>query len=170
MGLAPPGITIGTTAEWTVNGQNLAEVKRFLISGEGVTIVDRKPKSDSALALTIRARPGAAPGLREFLAESPGGLSNVLLFRVDTIPQVMEREPNDDPARATEFPVDSAVVGSLRPGDLDYFRFTGQAGQRVTVEIEAHRLGSPILPVVTLLSASGSALAEARSASTVMAD
>jgi hypothetical protein len=115
VGLSPLSITAGTTSEWTVTGRNLGGVERFLISGEGVTIIDRKLKSGNAFALTVRAEVGAEPGLREVRAESPDGLSNFLLFRVETIPIVRERELNDDLAHATEIAFGSAVAGTLEP-------------------------------------------------------
>jgi hypothetical protein len=161
-GFSPLSITAGTTSEWTVTGRNLGGVERVLISGEGVTIIDRKLKPSNAFALTVRAEVGAEPGLREVRAESPNGLSNFLLFRVEMIPIVREHEPNDDPAHAREIAFGSAVAGTLEPRDLDHFRCSGRAGQRVMVEVEAHRLGSPALPVVTLLTSSGNALAQGR--------
>jgi hypothetical protein len=162
LGLSPLGITADTTAEWTISGRNLDRIERFLISGEGVTVLGHKNKADNALTLTVRADAGAAPGIRELRAESPEGLSNFLLFRVETVPVVSEREPNDAPERATEIAPGAVLSGTLDPRDLDYFRFAGRAGQQVTVEVEALRLGSPVLPVVTLLSANGSALAQGR--------
>jgi hypothetical protein len=162
LGLSPLGITAGTTAEWTLSGHDLGGVERFLISGEGVAVLGQKNKADDALTLTVRADAGAAPGFRELRADSPEGLSNFLLFRVETDPVVSEREPNDAPDRATEMALGSVLSGTLEPRDLDYVRFPGRGGQQVTVEVEALRLGSPVLPVVTLLTANGSALAQGR--------
>jgi hypothetical protein len=162
IGVRPLGIATGTTAEWTVHGRNLGGVERFLVSGEGVSILDSKRRSDKEFAISVRVDSGAAPGIRELRAESSEGLSNVLLFRVETLPVVLEREPNDEPSRAQEMGLGSVVSGILEAKDLDYFRFSGKAGQQVTIEVEALGLGSPVLPVVTLLSAGGAALAQGR--------
>lgn len=50
VGLSPLSITAGTTSEWTVTGRNLGGTERSLISGEGVTITDRKLKPGNKFA------------------------------------------------------------------------------------------------------------------------
>ena len=126
--LFPPGVRRGAVAEWTVTGRNLSAAKRFLISGEGVEVVDKAPGTDGSVRLTVRAADSAELGFREIRADGPEGISNLLLFRVDHLPQVVESEPNDDPARANAIPLGSAVAGVLRPRDLDHFRVAGRAG------------------------------------------
>jgi hypothetical protein len=112
--------------------------------------------------VALRASAAAAPGFREVYAEAPDGLSNVLVVRVDQLPQMVEAEPNDDIGHATEIAVGSAAAGLLKPQDLDHYRFRGKAGQRVTIEVEAQRLGTAVVPVATLLAANGAALAQAK--------
>ena len=104
----------------------------------------------------MRAAADALPGFREFRAIGPAGISNLLLFRVDSLPQSREAEPNDDPTQANPLAIPSAVAGVLLPQDLDWFSFQGRAGQGVTIEVEARRLGSAIVPQARLLGPSGS--------------
>ncbi|MDR3636814.1 MAG: PPC domain-containing protein [Isosphaeraceae bacterium] len=158
----PPGLTRGATTDWTVTGRNLGTVESFLISGGGVEVVEIKSKSAGTVVVAVRAAADAAPGFREVYAEAPDGLSNLLVVRVDQLPQIIEAEPNDDPAHATEMALGSAAAGVLKPQDLDHFRFAARAGQRVTIEVEAQRLGASITPVATLLASNGVALAQAK--------
>ena len=158
----PPGLSRGATTEWTVSGRNLGKVERLLISGDGVDVVEIKSKSNGTILAAVRASGDAAPGFREVYTEAPDGLSNLLVIRVDHLPQTMETEPNDDLAYATEVVLGSAVAGVLKPQDLDHYRFQGRAGQRLTIEVEAQRLGTAILPVATLLAPNGNALAQSR--------
>jgi hypothetical protein len=160
--LNPVGISAGTTSELTVTGRDLGGVERFLVAGGGVTVLDTKRKSDKEFVITVRADADADSGLRELRADGPEGLSNVLLFRVESVPVVPEREPNDEPSRATEIALGTVVSGTLEAKDLDYFRFPGREDQQITIEVEALRLGSPVMPVVTLFSANGAALAQGR--------
>jgi hypothetical protein len=161
-GLDPPGVTGGETTEWTVTGRGLARVERFLISGTGIEVVAIGPTSDESIRVRVRAGPVAAPGYRELRAVGPSGISNLLLFLVDHLPQSREVEPNDDPATANPLAMNSAVAGVIGPQDLDHFTFPARAGQRVTIEVEAWRLGSPIVPVATLFAPSGASLAQSR--------
>ena len=161
-GIVPPGVTVGATTVLTVNGRNLAGVERFLVSGRGVEVVGTKAGAKGTVAVTICAAGDAEPGFREFRAEGAGGISNLLIVRVDRWPQTAEVEPNDVPAQATPIALNSAGYGVLAAQDLDHFRFEGRAGQRVAIEVEARRLGTAIVPVVTLFNARGQALAQGR--------
>lgn len=158
----PPGLTRGATTEWTVTGRNLGKVEKFLVAGGGVEVVEIKSKSAGSVVVAVRASADAAPGFREVYAEAPDGLSNLLVVRVDQLPQTVEAEPNDDPAHATDVTLGSAAAGVLRPQDLDHYRFQAKAGQRITIEVEAQRLGTSIIPVATLLAPNGAALAQAK--------
>jgi hypothetical protein len=161
-GVFPPGARAGTSIRCRFVGHDLRTVKRIEATGQGVEVVAIEPESSEALAATIRASANAALGFRELRVESSTGLSNPLMFRIDALSQVVEREPNDEPRQASELPRGSAAVGTLRPLDLDHFRFPGEAGKTFTIDLEARRLGTPISPVITLFSASGAALRQVR--------
>src|SRR6185312_15345849 len=96
-GIFPPGVTRGATTEWTVTGRNLGKVDGFLMAGTGLEVVEIKSRSAGTVVAAVRAAADAAPGFREVYARSPDGLSNLLMVRVDHLPQIIESEPNDDP-------------------------------------------------------------------------
>lgn len=159
--IAPPGGPIGKTTEWTVSGMNLASVTEWRVTGLGVTIV--AATADKAAAkLKVKVDADAAPGYREVRALGPNGISNLGLVRIDRLDLVQETEPNDAIENATLIPAGSAAWGILKAQDLDHFRVAGKAGRRVTIDLEAQRLGTPLSPVITLMTASGSALTQAR--------
>jgi hypothetical protein len=161
-GVSPPGAVIGATTEWTISGRNLTSVERFHVSGKGVEIAEVKSKSAGTAVLAVRAAADAEPGFRELRAEAPDGYSNLLVVRVDRLAQTAETEPNDDPAKANDLAIGAAAVGVIKPQDIDHFRIKGRAGQRITIDVEAQRLGTAIAPVVTITTAEGGALAQAR--------
>ncbi|MDE2979490.1 MAG: PPC domain-containing protein, partial [Acidobacteriota bacterium] len=108
----------------------------------------------------------AAPGLYPLRAISEDGLSNALLFRVDTVSEVSERSLRDgirDSSAATEAPrIDALPVvvnGTLDGAERDRYRFRAEAGERVVLEVEARRVGSAIDPVLRLLDSEGSEIA-----------
>jgi hypothetical protein len=161
-GIQPPGVQAGETVVWTVSGRALAGVERFLISGSGVEVVVIGRASDESIRLSVRASADALLGFREFRAIGPAGISNLLLFRVDMLPQSLEAEPNDEPAQANPRVIPTAVAGVLVPQDLDRYSFEGRKGQGVTIEVEARRLGSAIVPRARLLGPSGVSLAQSQ--------
>ena len=161
--IQPPGVVPGKTSEWTVVGRKLNTVERWLIEGAGLEVVETKAKPDGSTAtLTVRTASDAPVGFREIRALGEKGVSNPLIVRVDTVEQAPEIEPNDKAPQAQEVAVGSAVVGMLRPQDIDYFRFVGRKGRRLVFEVEAQRLGVPLLPVLTLLHPRGTSLAQVR--------
>jgi hypothetical protein len=160
--LDPPGLTAGRVESWTLTGDNLDGVERFLISGAGVDVVAIDLIGPGSLGVTVRAASDATPGFRAIRAVGPGGVSNLRTFRVDDLPQSRESEPNDRPGRANALGWNSAAAGILAPRDLDYYEFSGRAGDPVAIEVEARRLGAPMFPVVRLLTPTGASLALSR--------
>jgi hypothetical protein len=108
----------------------------------------------------------AAPGLYPLRAMSDDGLSNALLFRVDTVSEVSEQSLRDgirDSSAASKAPrIDALPVvvnGTLDGAERDRYRFRAKASERIVLEVEARRAGSAIDPVLRLLDIEGSEIA-----------
>ncbi len=162
LGIFPPGATVGRVTEWAIAGANLSEKDRPVLSGEGVEILDFTVKDATSAIARVRVVPGALPGYREVRIDGPSGVSNLAVIRLDLLEQLVEVEPNDEPGRAQTSEVGQAVAGSFRPLDLDHYRVRAKPGQRLTLDLEAARLGTAIAPVVTVVDTSGRAIAQAR--------
>lgn len=86
--------------------------------------------------------------------------SNTMPFSVDTLPEGLDREPNDATAAAQAVTLPVIVNGRVdRPDDRDVFRFEGRAGQKLVAEVLARRLESPLDSVLELFDGSGERLA-----------
>lgn len=95
-----------------------------------------------------------------FVAVSPGGESPPHRLLLERAPPIAEKEPNNgfSQAQAIQFPLE--LAGTIdREQDVDVFRFEGQAGQRVVIQVLASRLGSPLDGVLALFDADGRILA-----------
>ena len=158
----PPGATVGTVVEWAIAGRNLPKVGTIRISGGGVDILEFRVKNETSATARVRVDPAALEGYREVRIEGASGVSNLAIVRVDRLPQVVEVEPNDDPLKAQVVGVGTVVAGVLRPRDLDHYQVQGTPGERVTLDLEARRLGISIAPVVTVSSVKGTCLAQGR--------
>ncbi len=161
-GIFPPGLTVGATTELAIDGRPIDGATRLVVAGGGVEVVGFIPDGDRAAKARVRVDRDARPGFREARLDGPGGLSNLVMIRVDSLPQVVEVEPNDAPAQAQEVEAGSAVAGVLRALDVDHYQVRGRPGQRLTIDLEARRLGTAIAPVVTVFGASGAAMAQGR--------
>ncbi len=87
-------------------------------------------------------------------------VSNPLPFAVDTLPEGLEQEPNNDSKHAQKLTLPIIVNGRIdQPGDVDVFRFEGRAGEEIVAEVMARRLDSPLDSVLKLTDATGKQLA-----------
>ena len=163
--ILPPGITRGSRTTWTIRGRNLDQVAAVVATDPGLRF--EPPEIDPtghSLTVVVAAGLDAPAGYHEIRADGPTGISNLAMVRVDALPQVVEVEPNDaSPAVGQVIPVGTAVAGVIGPLDVDRFRVEGTPGQRVTLDWETRRLGTAILPVLTVTGPERQAIQQSRS-------
>lgn len=95
---------------------------------------------------------GTAPLTGDFLNPVP--------FTVDDLPECTESATNDSLQTAAALTLPIIVNGCVRrPGEQKYFKFAGQAGQKIVAEVFARRLGSPLDSNLRLTDASGKQIA-----------
>lgn len=134
-GLYPLGGKAGTEIELNYQGGNLTQqvVKRYQV-----------PNS---------------PGLLEVFAANGATHSNAIPFHVDTVPEEVEREPNERRGTLNEVACPGIINGRIsQPGDVDFFRVS--AHSKATVfEVFARRLGSPLDATLTAYDDAGRQIA-----------
>jgi hypothetical protein len=115
---------------------------------EGVAPVEVNAPADPAVA-AVWVAPKGANGLY-------GWPVNLALSDTD---ELLEQEPNDEPAKANRVPVPGAITGRfLKKGDLDHYVFAAKKGQRLIVEAHTHDLHSPAEVYMVLRDAKGGQL------------
>jgi hypothetical protein len=103
---------------------------------------------------------GKSPGIHPLSARAGDATSNTVPFAVDTLPECLEKEPNDSPPTAQPVTLPTIVNGRMnRSGDWDVFRIEGRAGEQITAEVTARRLASSMDSVLELTDAAGKRLA-----------
>ena len=110
---------------------------------------------------TIAPPPADAKPGRQLLAATDGKhVSNHVPFQLDTLPECLDQESNDEPAKAQKVTLPVIVNGrSDRPGDWDVFEIDGKAGETIVAEVHARRLGSPLDSFLKVTAADGRILA-----------
>jgi hypothetical protein len=102
----------------------------------------------------------AGPGIHLLVARNKGLVSNPVPFALDTLPECVEKEPNDTLKQAQRVTLPIFINGHMdRPNDWDVFKFTGRAGETIVAEVYARRLDSPLDSVLKLTDATGKLLA-----------
>ncbi len=102
----------------------------------------------------------AGPGLH-WIAATDGSLySNEVPFALDTLPECLESESNNDLAQAQKVALPIIINGrSDQRGDRDVFEVDGKAGQTIVAEVTARRLGSPLDSFLEITTADGNVIA-----------
>src|SRR3984885_12414376 len=141
----PLGVYAGETTTVAVEGVNLGGIRELKIDA---------PKGQKTMPITLKEN-AALP-------------MNKARLVVGDLPEIVEQEPNNSLAQAEEvsFPVtiNGHISGGAKQGeasDEDYFRFHAGKGQRMTIDVEAARVGSPLDSVIEVLDAQGNALPRA---------
>ena len=103
---------------------------------------------------------GKPAGVYPITARNGQFVSNPTSFAVDTLPEVLEKEPNNRKENAQRVSLPVIVNGRIgQPGDWDVFRFDGRAGEEIVAEVSARRLNSPLDSLLRLTDAAGRELA-----------
>lgn len=105
--------------------------------------------------------PNAAPGVYLVAASTRDGMvSNRVPFAIDTLPECLERESNDELLKAQKVKLPIIVNGRIqRKDDWDVFEIAGRKDQTLVAEVLARRLESPLDSVLKITDASGKVLA-----------
>ena len=112
-----------------------------------------------APSLPLDTTPGAS--LRTAALTPANWQPRPLRYAVDDLPELIEKEPNDTPAKPQSVAWNVTVNGRIdRPGDVDVYAITAQAGDELVAETTARRLGSPIDTLLTLRDPAGAIVAQ----------
>jgi hypothetical protein len=155
--LYPAGAQRGTTTDIIAPGTS--DATKVWVSDSGVSAEASKDKGK----LTVTVAKDAVPGVYWLRAYNDDGASTLRPFIVGTLPEVTEREPNDDARKPYLLEGSSVVVnGKLeKNGDVDCYAVKLKKGQTLVASLEANRtLRSPMDGMLQLLSAEGNVLEE----------
>jgi hypothetical protein len=162
----PLGMQRGTALDLTLTGSNLAEPTGLWTSfpAKATIPTDGNNGKDNGKLLVRLEVPKDAPlGFHAIRLATRRGMSNLRLFCIDDLPQVIESATNHTPSMAQGVSVPCVVAGKADAETTDYFKFRVSAGQRLSFEILGRRLGSQFDPQLQILDANGRELPNAYS-------
>src|SRR5262249_54464620 len=142
-----------------VRGGNLAGVTQTWTSfpGEMVLAPDVPDNGKNAGELVYQVKtPADVPvGIHGIRVATDKGTSNLLLFVIDELPSIAQVKPNNSPATAQMLTLPCAVDGNVDSLVRNYYKFAVQAGQQLSFEVLARRIGSPLDPMIRILDMRG---------------
>jgi hypothetical protein len=174
----PSGAKAGTTLDVTFGGQDLDEPEGVVFSHPGIKaepILAPEPKPDPKKKPPMPPAKRAVTGFKVTVAAdvpigqydvrltNKWGVSNPRAFVVGDLPEVNEKEPNNDQPQAQRIELNSTVNGNMaNPTDVDYYVFAGKKGQRVVFSCLASSIDSRLTPGLEIYDANNRPLAENR--------
>ena len=175
----PAGAKVGTTVEVTVTGFDTDEPTGLLFSHPGIKgeylppkeaepdpkkkdapppKAKRQPNTPEKFKVTVDA--AVPPGTYDVRLVGKWGVSNPRAFVVGDLPEVNEKEPNNDVPEAQRVEVGTTINGVLQnPADVDYSVFAGKKGQKVVISCAASSIDSRARPMIEVYGPGGRKLA-----------
>jgi hypothetical protein len=153
----PNGGQRGTDVQVVLSGSQLSDFEGLLFMSPGFTLKSTDKVEGGKVTVTLTIAKEVPPGLHMFRIRTKTGLSHFRPFYVGQFPNVEEKEPNNDfdgtendaPQRVE---LNHTVEGVVLNEDVDYYKISAKKGQRISVEVEALRLGYQVFdPYVAVL-------------------
>lgn len=152
--LLPTGAQRGTSVTFTFVGERLGDAKSILFLTPGIALTKLANVDERTVQAECAIAADAPLGEHPLRLRTAGGLTDVVTLWVGALPVVAEIEPNGDMASAQRIAIDTTVAGVITREDADWFAVEAKAGERLTVEVEAMRLGRAMFdPAIAILDA-----------------
>lgn len=155
--ILPRGVQRGTEAKLRLVGERLGEAQELLLYDSGISVLKIEPIDNNTIEVTVNVAADCRLGEHVAQVRTLRGISEFRSVYVGALPQVDEAEPNTTLDSPQAISMNVTVQGTVTNEDVDYFVVDAQAGERISVEVEAVRLGCPLGsifdPFVAILNA-----------------
>lgn len=156
---SPQAAAPGKSIDVTIRGANLAGATKLWTSfaAEATLSPDVKDNGKNAAQVVYRidVPDTTTPGIHGIRIVTPGGVSPLKLFVVDDLSSLAQNRANKSPAAAQEITTPIAIDGVMGSLSRNYYKFKAEAGQQLSFEVLARRIGSPLDPMIRILDTAG---------------
>ncbi|MFQ5734416.1 MAG: hypothetical protein ACE5KM_20955, partial [Planctomycetaceae bacterium] len=161
---SPQAVRPGGTVDLTINGGNLAGASGLWSSFPARAVLAPGVKNNGKNARQVVFRvtlPKDAPvGVHAIRVVTANGVSNMRLIAVDDLRTVAQKAGNTTPSTAQNVKLPVGVEGVVGNLSRHYFQFDAKAGQSISFEALARRIGSPLDPTITLYAVTANGLSQ----------
>ena len=169
----PLGAAAGQKTKLTLRGNKLDAAKEVKVAdgkgsakivGKGkANVPDKNPEKigDTQVEVELTLNPKQPSEPVRVTVVTPDGETKPHPILVETtLPVVKEKEPNEGFKQSQPLTLPAVVEGSIeRQRDVDVYRIEGKKGQKVTIEVQAARYGSPLDAILTVYTPAGQQIA-----------
>ncbi|HEX5105316.1 MAG TPA: PPC domain-containing protein [Pirellulaceae bacterium] len=155
--LQPLGLAAGGSVEVEINGADIEGLSALRFDQLGLSA---EPIAGKERWFKITAAPDVPAGTYDVRLVGRFGVSSSKLLAVQHgLAEVAEPEPNNEPSQAQAVQVNCVINGSSDGENVDLYRFTAKAGQRIVLDVDAQKLDSMLDSQLVVLNAAGKQLA-----------
>lgn len=165
----PPGAKAGTAVEVRVGGADLDDATQLVFSHPGIRAVAKQsPATEFEKAkpvpgvFSVQVAGDVPPGSYDVRVAGRFGISNPRSFVIGGLTEANDPGGNNQPTAAMALPVDSTVNGVVDGNQMDHFKLSLKAGQRVLLNCEAQRIDSRLDGVLVVFDPAGKELRRSR--------
>ncbi len=149
--ITPRGVKAGGEYTLKFSGARLKQADEVFFYDTGITVVGIEPIDNNNINVKVKVDEDCRVGEHVAQVRTKNGISDYRSVFVGRLPELAEAEPNNDIEKAQAIGKNLTVTGIVTNEDIDYFRIEGKKGERISVEVEAIRLGFLFDPAIALL-------------------
>jgi hypothetical protein len=139
----PAGGQRGREVDVKLNGSRLEDAQEIVFYGNGIECT--KVEANKEVRARFKIAPDCRLGEHHFRVRAKGGVSDLRTFWVGALPELAEKEPNNEIAKPQPIPLNTTVAGAAGGEDVDFYQVMVKQGERLSIEVEAIRLGRALL-------------------------
>ncbi len=147
----PRGVKVGGEHTLTFSGARLDPAEEIFFYDTGVSVLGIEKIDANQIKVKVKVEPNCRIGEHVAQVRTRHGISDFRSFFVGRLNEVAEVEPNNEISQPQAIEKNVTVTGVVNTEDIDYFRIEGKKGERISVEVEALRLGYLFDPAIALL-------------------
>lgn len=153
--LLPRGAQQGTEVELQLSGDRLADAEQLLIYEPGLEVLSFEVVNEKQIKAKLKIAADCSLGTKRLRVRTKTGLSDMKTFRVGSLPNHAEVEPNNEFTAPQAIPLNVTIEGRITNEDVDYYVVEAKKGDRITAELEGIRLGDSFFdPYIAILNES----------------
>ncbi|MEM9943026.1 MAG: peptidase, partial [Planctomycetota bacterium] len=149
--ILPRGVQRGQEHTLRFIGQRLKDTEEVFFYDDGISVLNIEVKDDKQVFVQIKVDEGCRVGEHVAQLRTKNGISDYRSFFIGRLPELAEKEPNNSIDESQAVTLNTTVTGIIGTEDIDYFQIAGKQGDRLSVEVEALRLGYLFDPAIALL-------------------
>ena len=158
--IVPRGAQRGTEKTFTFVGARLKDAKEVFFYDEGFEVKKIEQVNANAVKVTVSVSADCRIGEHVAQLRTTTGVTDYRNFFVGVLPEIDEVEPNSEFATPQKITSGTTINGVIKNEDVDWFQIEAKKDQRISVEIEAIRLGFMFDPYIEIRDAEGNEVAK----------